>query len=83
METYGPALVTLLEQYTTPDEVCKALKLCTTQVQAVEGMRDLEFPISLIKLLFLLNSPKTSLETDRIIRQLSSMLTMQICCWIH
>ena len=28
METYGPALVTLLEKYTTPDQVCAALQLC-------------------------------------------------------
>ena len=28
VQTYGPVLVTLLENYTTPEKVCAALKLC-------------------------------------------------------
>ena len=28
VETYGPMLVTLLENYTSPEKVCEALKLC-------------------------------------------------------
>jgi saposin len=28
VEKYGPALVHLLENYTTPEQVCAALKLC-------------------------------------------------------
>ena len=35
VQTYGPALVTLLENYTTPDKVCGALGLCHNGTQEV------------------------------------------------
>ena len=35
VQTYGPVLVTLLENYTTPDKVCAALKLCQNGTEQI------------------------------------------------
>ncbi len=35
VETYGPNLVKLIEEYGTPDAVCVAIKACDKQTQAL------------------------------------------------
>ena len=37
VDTYGPILAQLLVKYTTPDQVCNALKVCTNGTQSIHS----------------------------------------------
>ncbi len=44
VENYGPILVQLLEKYTTPDQVCVAIKACANKTQEVPLRKSIFYP---------------------------------------
>ena len=62
VKNYGPLLVQLIEQYTTPDEVCQALKLCTQNTKEIPpGMSYILiiFSLNFIVFIYLVETEKS------------------------
>ena len=74
VDTYGPILVKLLEKYTTPEQVCDALKICNNGTQVV-----LPSEFSFLQLLQRFRASSFALRRNRsTISEIGRMFVVQI-----